>query len=123
MGALVSDVMRRKASIAVLVLLSLFAGTIPGPHVDGLGDPDCLPLFAGHNESAHHFSAVSSARTDNTEHCFLCHSLRSLHQPHERHQQRDLSAGSEQLHIAGPAVAAHSEWSPTAGRAPPHFIW
>jgi hypothetical protein len=123
MSALVAEVMRRKGLIAVLVLLSLFAGTVPGRHLDALGDPDCLPLFAGHNESAHHFSAVSSSRTDSAEHCFLCHSLRSLHQPHERYQQRDVSAGSEQLYIAGPAVAAYSEWSPTAGRAPPHSIW
>lgn len=115
-----TEIWRRRGAVAALVLLSLLAGTIPGPHLDGLDDPDCLPQLVGHNERAHHFSAVSSSRTASTEHCFLCHSLRSFNQPHERHQPRDLSADSEQLHVAGPAVAAHSEWSPTAGRAPPH---
>jgi hypothetical protein len=119
---LVSETLRRRGSIAVVVLVSLLAGTIPVPHTNGLDDPDCFPLLMGHNERAHHFGAAPISSPVSSEHCFLCHSLRSLHQPQERQYQRDLVPGSEQLYVAGRVASARAEWLPTAGRAPPRSI-
>jgi hypothetical protein len=108
-----------RAAVAVFLLTSLCAGALALPHDEGLDDFACAPVFVSHDESAHYIGDASSSSTEDAQHCFLCHSLRSFCSVYEKYEQRDDPAHTEHPHAASVAVVGRLEWSLTPGRAPP----
>lgn len=45
----------------------------------GNDDPDCNVVIVHHDHSAHRFSAAPTSPSPASDHCYICHSLRSLH--------------------------------------------
>jgi hypothetical protein len=102
--------------VALLVALCAAAATIP--HAAGPDDPACSPVFVSHDASAHYVGALP-ARDTGSEHCYLCHSARSLFSFFDKHEQRDNEADAERLHAAPVLLAGRFAWAVVLGRAPP----
>jgi hypothetical protein len=67
---------------ARLLVLALSLGAL-GPLLHGAHAEDCEPWFVVHDETAHHFQAVSpdAAPLAAGEHCVACHFARSSRGP------------------------------------------
>lgn len=108
----------QRAGITVL-LLALSAGSLTLPHGDGRDDPACGPVLVSHDQSAHYIGAASATRETDPQHCYLCHSARTLFSVFEKYKQREGALHPERLHAAPVALAGRLEWSLVRGRAPP----
>ena len=108
----------RRGGVALMLLASLGAGSIALPHAD---DPDvaCSPILVAHDESAHHIGPGPKLAAAETDHCFLCHSLRSFYPAFEKFEHHHHGPRAERLHIAPIDRARHSAWTLVPGRAPP----
>lgn len=109
----------QRASVALLLLVSLAAGTIALPHSDGADDAACSPVAVAHDQSAHHIGAAENAAPTEPAHCLLCHCLRTYHHAFDRFHQPRHTVRTERLHFAAidrPSVVA---WALVPGRAPP----
>src|SRR5918992_1259411 len=109
----------QRAGVATLVAVSLLAGTIALPHSDGPDDFVCIPIVVNHDESAHFIGGAPPASAADTDHCFLCHSVRSFFSAFEKYEQREGAPRIERLHASPMVVAGRLEWSLASGRAPP----
>ena len=109
----------QRAGVAAALLVSLCAGTTALPHAEGVDDFACSPIPVAHDENAHHIGAAPSAIESHAQHCFLCHSLRSVFPVFDKYEQRDSIVRAERLHVAPVAVASRLAWSLVLGRAPP----
>jgi hypothetical protein len=64
--------------LAALLTLLVCGGAVDWGHAGG-DDPDCDPVPVHHDHTAHHFSAQPTQAAPAADHCFICHSLRLLH--------------------------------------------
>lgn len=109
----------QRVSVALLLLASLGVGTIALPHADGPDDAACSPIAVAHNASAHRIGADSAPGPTEADHCFLCHSLRSLYPAFDKFEQQRYTRRAERLHIAPIDRARVVAWTLVPGRAPP----
>jgi hypothetical protein len=109
----------RHAGVALLLLASLGAGTIALPHADGPDDAVCSPIPVAHDESAHYVGADATPSPAESDHCFLCHSLRSFHPAFDKFEQHHHTPSTERLHLAPIDRASAVAWTLVPGRAPP----
>ena len=109
----------QRAGVALLLLVSLAAGTIALPHADGADDIICNPIPAAHDQSAHYVGADPTPAPGETDHCFLCHSLRSYYPAFDKFQQHHYTPRTERLHLAPIDRARVVAWTLVPGRAPP----
>jgi hypothetical protein len=108
----------RRAGVTALVLLSLLTGTLALPHAE-VDDFACSPVVLSHDETAHIMGAAPDSPTRDAEHCFLCHSLRSVYPAFEKYEQKTGAFRAERMHAAAFAFADRIDWSLVPGRAPP----
>ena len=108
----------RHAGVALLLLVSLATGTIALPHADD-ADVACSPIFVAHDESAHHIAADPATAPAESEHCFLCHSLRSHYPAFDRFEHHHYGPRAERLYAAPLDRASLAAWAFVPGRAPP----
>jgi hypothetical protein len=108
-----------RAGVTLLLLASLGAGTIALPHADGADDVACSPIAVAHDESAHSIAADSTRMPAEGDHCFLCHSLRSIYPAFDKFQQHHYTPSTERLHLAPADRASAVAWTLVPGRAPP----
>ena len=106
----------RRAGVALVLLANLAVGSLALPHAE---DPDaeCSPFLVAHDASAHHIGGATEPA--DTEHCFLCHSLRSFYPAFDRFDQLHYAPRGERLHIAPIDRARLLAWTLAPGRAPP----
>ena len=107
----------RRAGVCLL-LASLGAGIIALPHA-GDGDAACLAPVAAHDESAHYIGASPTQVPRDTDHCFLCHSVRSFYPAFDKFEPHQHGPRNERLHISPIDRALLVAWSLVPGRAPP----
>lgn len=108
-----------RAAIALVLLAAVAAGTGALPHDPGSDDVECRNVLLAHDESAHYIGAARTATHDDADHCYLCHSFRSVHPADDRFDDRREGRDSVRLHIVQAGVAGRLEWSLLPGRAPP----
>ena len=108
----------RRPGVALLLAAHLGVGSLALPHTD---DPDaqCSPILVAHDASAHRIGAAAKPAAAETEHCFLCHSLRSFYPAFDMFEQADDAPRAEQLHIAPIDRVRLLAWTLAPGRAPP----
>jgi hypothetical protein len=63
--------------------VALFVATVVCVGTSGLGhtgwdDPTCDPIPVHHDHNAHRFHSGAVPRSSDSDHCLVCHSLRSL---------------------------------------------
>jgi len=109
----------RRAGFSLALLASLCGGAIPLPHADGIDDFACSPVPVAHDESAHSIGADPTPEQGHSEHCFLCHALRSFHSAFDTFEQHDNAPHAERLHLSQIDRAGRVEWTSVPGRAPP----
>jgi hypothetical protein len=63
--------------LTVALAAMVLGGALNWGHVGG-DDPDCDPVLVHHDHNAHRFTAAPSTSSPQTDHCYLCHSLRLL---------------------------------------------
>jgi hypothetical protein len=107
----------RRAAVAIVLLASLGASPIVLPHVDAR-DADCRPA-APHDAEAHAFAAAPDRAPRDSEHCFLCHSLRTFYPAFETFEHHYFGPRTERLHTAPVDRALIVAWTLIPGRAPP----
>ena len=107
-----------RAGVIALVLLSLLTGTLAVPHAE-VDDLACTPVVLSHDETAHVLGAAPDSSERGSEHCFLCHSLRSFHPAFEKYEQKTGAFRAERMHAAAFVFADRIDWSLVPGRAPP----
>ena len=117
--AKLKTMIRAKAGVAAILLLSLIAGTVALPHAGGLDDFACSPVVPGRDETAHFISAAPSSSERDAEHCVLCHSLRSFYPAFEKYEQKTGAFRTERMHAAAINFADRVDWALVPGRAPP----
>jgi hypothetical protein len=108
-----------RAGVALLLLASLSAGSVALPHAEGGDDVACSPIAVAHDESAHSIAADSTRTPAETDHCFLCHSLRSFYPAFEKFHQYHYTPRTEPLPVARADRAGAVAWTLVPGRAPP----
>jgi hypothetical protein len=108
----------RRAGVVLLLLASLSAGFTALPHADDC-DGECGPIAVAHDENAHHVGVTATTASGETEHCILCHSLRSLYGTFGKFEQHHYGRRAERLHIAPLDRARLVAWTLVPGRAPP----
>jgi hypothetical protein len=108
----------RRASVTLLLLISLGAGSFALPH-GGDGDVACSPILVAHDESAHHIRADPTAAPAESEHCVLCHSLRSYYPAFDKFEHHHYGPRAERLHVVPIDRARLAAWALVPGRAPP----
>jgi len=108
----------RRAGAALMLVATLSAGSLALPHADER-DADCNPILVEHDASAHEIGPGAKPAAAHTEHCFLCHSLRSLYPAFETFEQPHDAPSAEPLHIARIDRARLLAWALVPGRAPP----
>ena len=108
----------RRAGVALVLLANLGLGSLALPHA-GDRDVQCSPVLVAHDASAHHIAPETKPATAETEHCFLCHSLRSFYPAFDKFDQPHHAPRAEQLHIAPIVRARLLAWTIAPGRAPP----
>jgi hypothetical protein len=64
--------------VAALLAVLVCGGTLDWGHAGG-DDRDCDVVVVHHDHAAHRLSTTPAASTSN-DHCYICHSLRLLHQ-------------------------------------------
>ena len=108
----------RRAGVALLLLASLGAGTVAPPHADS-EDVACSPLAVAHDESAHYIGPDPTPAPAESDHCFLCHSLRSFYPAFDKFEQQHYAPRTERLHLAPINRDSVVAWTLVPGRAPP----
>ena len=108
----------RRATAALILVATLSAGGLALPHVDDR-DVACNPILVAHDASAHQIRPDAKPAPSETEHCFLCHSLRSFHPAFDTFEQPHDAPSAEPLHIARIDRARLLAWTLVPGRAPP----
>src|SRR5688572_665806 len=108
----------RHIGIALLLLVSLAAGSIALPHDDD-SDVACSPILVAHDESAHHVGSDPATSPAESGHCFLCHSLRSYYPAFDKFEHHYHGPSAERLHVASLDRAHLAAWAFVPGRAPP----
>jgi len=108
----------QRAAVAFLLLTSLSAGSLARPHADD-ADIACTSILAAHDESAHHVRADPTTAPAESEHCFLCHSLRSHYAAFDKFEHHHSVPRAERLHNAPTDRARFASWALVPGRAPP----
>jgi hypothetical protein len=108
----------RHAGIALLLLASLGMGSLGLLHADDT-DVACSPMLVAHDQSAHHIASDPATTPAESEHCFLCHSLRSYYPAFDKFEQHHHGPRVERLHIAPLDLARFAAWAFVPGRAPP----
>lgn len=68
----------RDRTVAVLLAVVVFGGTFGWGHTGG-DDPDCDIVIVEHDHSAHRLSSAPAHPSSSGDHCYICHSLRLLH--------------------------------------------
>ena len=106
-----------RAGVILVLLASLTAGSIALPHADA--DAACSPVPVSHDESAHYIGADSTPSPAESEHCFLCHSVRSFYPAFDRFEHDRHGPSAERLHSAATDRARVAAWVLVPGRAPP----
>ena len=108
----------RRTGVALVLLANLGVGSLALPHA---GDPDvaCSPILVAHDASAHHIGAATKPAAAETEHCFLCHSLRSFYPAFDKFEQPHYAPRAEPLPVARIDGARLLAWTLAPGRAPP----
>jgi hypothetical protein len=109
----------RRAGVALLLLVSLGAGSAALPHAEGADDAACSPIAVAHDESAHSIAADSTRTPAEGDHCYLCHSLRSFYPAFDKFQQHHYTPRTERLHVTPTDRASAVAWTLVPGRAPP----
>lgn len=71
------DRLLRRGLAAVLAAV-VVGGALDWGHA-GADDPNCSPVLVLHDHAAHRFNATPSNATQPSDHCYLCHSLRTFH--------------------------------------------
>ena len=107
----------QRTGVVFVLLASLTAGSVALPH--DAADVECSPVLVSHDESAHHIGADSTRSPAESEHCFLCHSLRSLYPAFDRFEHHHHGPNTERLHTAATDCARVAAWVLVPGRAPP----
>jgi hypothetical protein len=107
-----------RASAALLLVATVSTGSLVLPHADER-DADCNPILVAHDASAHRIGPDAKPAAAHTEHCFLCHSLRSFYPAFDTFEQHHDAPGAEPLHIARIDRARLLAWTLVPGRAPP----
>jgi hypothetical protein len=108
----------RRPGVALLLLVSLGVGSLALPHSDD-ADVACSPILVAHDGSAHHIRADPTAAPTESQHCFLCHSLRSYYPAFDKFEHHHSGPRAEWLHIAPIDRARLAAWALVPGRAPP----
>jgi hypothetical protein len=108
----------RRAGVALLLLASLGIGSIALPHAEA-PDVACNPILVAHDESAHQIGPNTTTAPPESEHCFLCHSLRSYYPAFEKFEHHHSGPRDERLHVAPLDRARLAAWAFVPGRAPP----
>ena len=108
----------RRAGAALMLVATMSAGSLALPHADER-DADCNPILVAHDASAHQIEPDAKPAAAHTEHCFLCHSLRSFYPAFDTFEQPHDAPGAESLHIARIDRARLLAWTLVPGRAPP----
>ena len=109
----------RRAGIAVALVLSLLSGVVSLAHIDGADDPACNVIAVAHDASAHSIRPATTRPDNDSEHCFLCHSLRSFQPSFNQFHQQDNTPHAERLYAAQIDRPELVEWTLVPGRAPP----
>ena len=107
----------QRAGVVFMLLASLTAGSIALPHANA--DIACSPVFTSHDESAHQIGADPTPAPAESEHCFLCHSLRSFYPAFDKFEHHYVGPRAERLHVAAVDRARIVAWVLIPGRAPP----
>jgi hypothetical protein len=108
----------RRAGAALMLVATLSAGSLVLPHADDR-DAVCNPILVAHDASAHQIGPAAKAAAADTEHCFLCHSLRSSYPAFDTFEHPHGGPRAESLHIARIDRARLLAWTLAPGRAPP----
>ena len=108
----------RRAGVALVLLANLGVGSLALPHGDDR-DAQCSPIVVAHDASAHHIGPLTKPAAAETEHCFLCHSLRSFYPAFDKFEQPHYAPQAERLHITPIDRARLLAWTIAPGRAPP----
>jgi hypothetical protein len=108
----------RSAAAALMLIATLSAGSLAPPHSDER-DADCNPILVAHDASAHHIGPGATPPAAETEHCFLCHSLRSFYPAFDKFEQSHYAPRIERLHIVPIDRARLQAGTIAPGRAPP----
>ena len=109
----------QRAVVAGWLLISLSASLVALPHASGADADACMATLVQHDEGAHFIGAAPTSSSTGSQHCLLCHSLRSLGFALEQFQQRQTILAAERLHPATLDAEDRIEWSLVLGRAPP----
>jgi hypothetical protein len=109
----------RIQAVAVLLTVAVCGGTVDWGHA-GWDDPGCNPVLVQHDHAAHRVMPGARGTRGDSDHCTLCHLLRTFHIA--------LSAESLRAHVVlsaaprspfdSPSVIALSALS-LPSRAPP----
>ena len=108
----------QRASVALLLLASLGAGSFALPHEDE-ADVACSPVTVAHDASAHYIGVDPAPAPADADHCFLCHSLRSFYPAFDKFEQHHYALRTERLHLAPIDRDSVVAWTLVPGRAPP----
>ena len=108
----------RSGGVALLLLFSLGVSSLALRHTDDAGVASS-PILVAHDESAHHIRAAPTAAPAGSEHCFLCHSLRSYYPAFDKFEHHHSGTRAERLNTAPIARAHLTGWTLVPGRAPP----
>jgi hypothetical protein len=109
----------RRSGVALLLLASLATGAIALPHEGAIDDAACSPIIVAHDARAHYIGADSTPAPADRDHCFLCHTLRSIYPAFDRFEYRHSTPRTERLHVALIDRAGRVAWALVPGRAPP----
>jgi hypothetical protein len=107
----------RRAGVALALVFSLLSGVVSVAHADG-DDPACTVIAVAHDASAHSIRPAATSPNDVSDHCVLCHSLRSCYPSYQFHHY-DTAPHGERLHALRIDGGELVEWTLVPGRAPP----
>ena len=108
-----------RAFVVGFLLICLTVSLATKPHADSADADACSVLLVSHDETAHYVGAAPQAAKTADDHCFLCHSLRSLGSVLDKFEQRETIRHAERLHVPALTLVDRIEWSLVLGRAPP----
>ena len=112
----------RRHAVAVLLTVAVCGGTVDWGHA-GWDDPGCSPVLVQHDHSAHRLVAGARGTGGDSDHCTVCHLLRTFHTALSAKclaAHVVLSAAPRSLFDNPSAVALSALSVPT--RAPPSLV-
>lgn len=105
-------------AVASLLALVVCGGALDWGHVGG-DDRDCDIIVTHHDHNAHRISGAPLP-TPTEDHCYICHSLRLLHQALASRYERVALAGASVRPLDGHVLAVRDGLRVgIASRAPP----